>query len=214
MIKIQNRKIFVIPGIIIILITAIVVYIMIPRGKPLIIQNKEFLFENLQDGDIICRLGDRLWSQVFRDTSNTDKRFSHMGIIRINYEKITVIHAEGTTELGRDFVKEQDLEDFLKIARSIGIYRKNNIEGSLISDKALEYLGLPFDWSFDIQDESKIYCTELLYVILKQLMPEIELKTSYIKELGKEIIPLDAISHSEYFTEIYFIDYAEGNLRP
>ena len=63
-------------------------------------------------------------------------------------------------------------------------------------------------------DESEIYCTELLYLILKRLMPEIELKTIYIKELGKRIVPLEAISNSEYFSEIYFKkDFTAHNKR-
>ena len=45
-------------------------------------------------------------------------------------------------------------------------------------------------------------------------MPEIELKTIYIKELGKRIVPLEAISNSEYFSEIYFKkDFTAQNKR-
>jgi hypothetical protein len=164
------------------------------------------VFEAVKDGDIICRLGDRFWSQMFRDISEMDRRYSHMGIIRIDSNRLNVIHAEGTTDFGKDFVKEESIEDFIKIARAIGIYRINDIDGSLISSLALEYLNLPFDWQFDIKDGSKIYCTELLYVILKRIMPQVELPTVFVKELGKDIIPLDSISNSGYFSEIYFID--------
>ena len=51
----------------------------------------------------------------------------------------------------------------------------------------------------------KLYCTELLYVILKRIAPEIILKTVYVKALGKEIIPLDAVSKSDEFEEILVI---------
>jgi hypothetical protein len=34
-------------------------------------------------------------------------------------------------------------------------------------------------------------------------MPGLELETSYVKELGKEIIPLEAVSSSGYFSEVY-----------
>jgi hypothetical protein len=162
------------------------------------------LFEIVEDGDIICRLGDRLWSQLFKDVSVTDKRFSHMGIIHVNNGIITVIHSEGDTGHGRDFVNEVPLQEFVKIARAIGIYRINDIEGSQISNLAAEYIGIPFDWQFDINDESKLYCTELLYVISKRLNPIIKLNTIYIKEFDKEIIPLESISNSEYIYEVYF----------
>jgi len=204
MIRTLNLKYCVLIGIIIFAIL-LIVYIIMPRGKPVEIININPVFEIVKDGDIICRLGDRLWSRVFRDFSNDDNRFSHIGIIRVYNGQITVIHAEGTTSPGRDFVKEEPLADFLKIARKIGVYRIKDFDGSKISGLAMEYIGVPFDWQFDMYDESKLYCTELLYVILKQLIPTLELNKIYVKELGKNVIPIDAISNSEYFTEIYFV---------
>jgi hypothetical protein len=176
-----------------------------PRNKPVVLHNPEKFFEIAEDGDIICRLGDRLWSEMFRDISPVDRRFSHMGIIRKDNGRINVIHAEGTTNLGKDFVKEEPIEDFIKIAAAIGIYRINDIEDkSLIANIATEYLDILFDWQFDMHDDSRIYCTELLYVVLQRIMPSIELNTIFVKELGKDIVPLDAISNSEYFSEVFF----------
>ena len=191
-------------GIFTILITSIVVYIVMPRGEPLVFQKPEILFEDLKNGDIICRLGDRFWSQYFRDISTEDRRYSHMGIIRIHDDRVTVIHAEGTTQSGRDFVKEEPIENFLSKARAIGIYRLHDADGNQIANLAMEYMGLPFDWQFDMTDNSRIYCTELLYIVLKRIMPDVELHTIYIKELGKDIIPLDAITTSEHFAEIFY----------
>ena len=204
--KTHNRKVYVLSGIgiFIILTASIIIYILMPRGKAVALLKSDELFGIVSDGDIICRLGDRFWSQLFKDTSIIDKRYSHLGIIRVKNGMVTVVHAEGTTDTGKDFVKEQPFDDFIKIARAIGIYRTNNINGIQISNMSIEYLDVPFDWKFDMIDESEIYCTELLYLILKRVMPEIELKTIYIKELGKKIIPLEAVSNSEYFSEIYF----------
>jgi hypothetical protein len=159
----------------------------------------------LKDGDIICRLGDRLWSQYFKNISLADKRFSHLGIIRFNDNKITVINAEGRAIEGKDFVNENGLDEFLEIAKAIGIYRLNGYNGKTVSSTAAEYIGYPFDWNFDLEDENKLYCTELLYVVLKKIAPEIELKKIFLKEINKEIIPLEAFSNFEYFTEIKYI---------
>ena len=158
----------------------------------------------LKDGDVICRLGNRIWSLYFKDISLTDKRFSHLGIVRINDDKITVINAEGRAIEGKDSVNEVDLDEFLEIARAVGIYRLNNYDGGIVSSEAMKYISYPFDWDFDMEDGSKIYCTELLYIILKKIAPEIELKRVLQKGLKKEIIPLEAYSNSEYFTEILY----------
>ena len=205
----RNRKHYLLIGIIAfaVLIASISVYVIMPRGSPVKLSSieLEILSGIIKDGDIICRLGDRVWSQHFRDVSITDRRFSHMGIVRVVDGQITVVHAEGDTGHGVDFVNEIPLEEFIEFARAIGVYRIKNVDGSQISNLAVEYLGVPFDWRFDMSDGSKLYCTELLYVILRRLAPEIELKTVYINFLGRKIIPLEAISNSKYFYEIYFI---------
>jgi hypothetical protein len=161
--------------------------------------------EYLQDGDIICRLGDRLWSEYFKDISPVDKRFSHLGIVRITDGKITVINAEGRAIEGKDLVNETDLDEFLAIAKAVGIYRLRLPDGKALSTAATEYIGCPFDWSFDLQDDTKLYCTELLYAVLKKTAPEIQLQTIFQKELNREIVPLEAVSNSAYFEEVAYI---------
>ncbi|MCL2294039.1 MAG: hypothetical protein FWC36_04150 [Spirochaetes bacterium] len=194
-----------------IIIFSVSVYVITPRGKPIAFSSKELgiLFEIVRDGDIICRLGNRSWSQHLRNVSITDRRFSHMGIIRVNDGLITVIHAEGDIGRVNDFVREEPLEDFIKYARAIGIYRINDIDAGQISNLAIEYLGMPFDWSFDMQDNTSLYCTELLYVILRRIAPELELKTIYVRILGRYVIPLEAISNSIIFSEIFYINSSQ-----
>ena len=212
--KSKNKKILILTavGISALFFISAAVFILAPRGKPLPALETDALYSIVEDGDIICRLGDRLWSQFFKDMSETDKRYSHIGIVRIKDGIITVIHSEGDSGHGRDYVNEIAFEEFISIARAVGIYRikdeikeKYTIAASQLSNLAAEYLGTPFDWQFDMTDESKIYCTELLSVILKRIAPELELTSAYVKEWGRYVIPLDAISTSEYFSEVYYI---------
>jgi hypothetical protein len=200
-----NKRQALIIGILLFIFLALLYFIKIPRLVPDKKINAEDISIYLKDGDIICRLGDRLWSLYFRDISPMDKRFSHIGIIRIIDNKIMVINAEGRAIQGKDFVNEVGLDEFLEIAKSIGIYRLNDYDGKMVSSAAMEYIGYPFDWNFDLEDKNKIYCTELLYVVLKKIAPEIEIKRIYQKELKKEVIPLEAYSNSEYFNEIFYV---------
>jgi lipopolysaccharide export LptBFGC system permease protein LptF len=204
---VYSKRRALIAGMCITLVTALFLLVKIPQSAPIKSQKKinaKNISAYLKDGDIICRLGDRLWSYYFKDMSPVDKRFSHLGIIRINNNIITVIHAEGRAIQGKDFVNEVDLDEFLEIAKAVGVYRINDYDGKTISSAAMEYTGYPFDWKFDLADENKIYCTELLYVVLQKIAPEIELQRIFQKELKKEIIPLSACSNSDYFTEILF----------
>jgi len=193
----------------IILLIAILLFIFIPELTP---QNKltaDSISAYLKDGDVICRLGDRVWSQYFKDVSPEDKRFSHLGIIRVVNDEITVIHAEGRAIQGMDYVNETTLDEFLEIAKAIGVYRFNYFgdvfDAEIISSTAMEFIGMPFDWDFDLKNKNRVYCTELIYLILEKIAPQIQLTKVFHSILGKEIIPPEAVSASEYFDEILFI---------
>jgi hypothetical protein len=175
-----------------------------PRHIPARI-TPELVVPVLRDGDIICRLGNRVWSSWFSDMSPVDKRFSHMGIVCIRDDEITVINAEGRAAQGADFVNETKLTDFLDIALATGVYRAKGVDGSLISRTAASFAGRPFDWKFDMEDEASIYCTELLYAVMRRIAPEIRLATVFQKELGKTIIPPEACTQPEYFTEVLYV---------
>jgi hypothetical protein len=155
---------------------------------------------NIQEGDLICRQGDRIWSLYFKSLSLEDKRFSHMGIAHIREGEITVINAEGLRQEGKDRVNEVPLEDFIASARILGLYRLEGVDGGEITGEALKFLGRPFDWNFNLGDRDKLYCTELLYAVLQNIAPEIRLKT--IHKFNRDIVPLEAVSDSPLFTEI------------
>jgi len=187
------------------LLLALLLFIAIPRQAAEKRIHSADIAAYLQDGDIICRLGDRLWSAWFKDISPVDKRFSHLGIVLVVDGQISVINAEGLAIQGKDYVNETPLEEFLEIAKAVGIYRLRDYEGNVITAAAMEYIGYPFDWSFDLNDENKLYCTELLYAVIKKIAPDIQLQTIYQKEISKEIVPLEAVSKSDYFTEIAYV---------
>jgi hypothetical protein len=159
----------------------------------------------LRNGDVICRRGNRMWSSWFSKMSPEDKRFSHLGIVRVNLGGISVINAEGLAIQGKDQVNEVSLEEFLDIALAAGVYRAKGIEGNRIVETAALFIGRPFDWQFNMDEEDALYCTELLYAVIKRLTPEIRLKTVFQKELAKNIIPLDACTRSKHFTEVFYI---------
>jgi hypothetical protein len=197
-------KYIIIPIISLILVAGIVLAGLHFKRLILVQSYVDKLEECIEDGDIICRLGDRIWSLYFKGLSSTDKRFSHLGIIHRNEKGIFVVNAEGLTHDEEDFVKEVSLYDFIASARIVGIYRMNDIEGRHIVQEASKMLGRPFDWNFNLHNSDKLYCTELLYVVLQNIAPEIELAT--VHKFGKDIVPLEAVSDSSLFKEIIFLE--------
>jgi len=160
----------------------------------------------LQNGDIILRMSDSTWSLMFSDYSLIDKRFSHLGIVRMHEDgSITIIHSLGSLRNRRMGVSEMSLNHFLQVASSIGVFRVKNADGDVITETALQYVGRPFDFDFNLDDESEIYCTELLYTALRPLGMEHILSTVYAEQVDMHVIPLEAISHSPDIEEIIYI---------
>ena len=121
-----------------------------------------------QNGDIIYRLGNGLFSNFFKDFSKRDKKFSHVGIIykTENNDTTFVIHAEADDFSGIGYVKKEPVAIFLSDAKDWAIYRFNADKGiqKKISEYAFQYhqKKIPFDTAFEIDDSSAFYCTELV----------------------------------------------------
>jgi hypothetical protein len=163
----------------------------------------------LKDGDIICRMGDRIWSAFIGKLSSDEKRFSHIGIVRIRDDSISIINAEVLTPNRSESVNETSLADFLVLAKAVGVYRANFIDGAALSDKATEYLGRPFDWNFDLEDDTKIYCTELVYLAIKHTAPEYTPKAVHISMYKRPILMPNFVVNSPHFDEVLYVTVAQ-----
>jgi hypothetical protein len=200
-----RKKLLIIFGVIF-LLAGILVFVIITHKRMDMntesIITPSMVIPHLKDGDIVLRQGDGPLSPMFSDISPTDKRFSHLGIARLRGGDISVINSVGFLTNRKRGVEEVSLDVFLQAAKSIGIFRVKSVDGSFISDKAREFIGRPFDWSFDLSEEEYIYCTELLYAILRHTEFEDILAALHLETLNKDIIPLEAITRSSGIDEI------------
>ena len=118
----------------------------------------------LEEGDIILRYGNGLWSPVFRNVSRRDKRFSHAGIVVREGGAACVVHASAADLTGVGKVSWETVEDFLAASADYAVYRLAipDLVRQRIAANARSYLGLSFDTLFDLSDTSRLYCTELV----------------------------------------------------
>ena len=154
--------------------------------------------EDWESGDIVMRHGTGLWSEFFRKYSVRDRRFSHAGIVWVEGGKLYCIHAEGDDLSGRGQVAKVPLREFFKPSRANGHFRFRLPREVRLrcAREAHRLLGVPFDWKFDTDDHSALYCTELIAVALSGAAPQIFLKRC------KNIIPLDALSDPSIAEEL------------
>lgn len=122
----------------------------------------------MQSGDLVYRLGNGFYSAYFQDFSQREKRFSHTGILVAagNGDSLYVIHAEADDITGRGCVRRERLTEFLRGASDFAVYRlrDDSLTRERIAHFALNFhhRQTPFDLSFDAEDSTAVYCTELI----------------------------------------------------
>lgn len=172
--------------------------------------NKTFEFPEekerlLEDGDLICRMGIGVWSQLFRDSNRTDKRFSHCGILVRKDGKWFVIHSSANDATGEGCVAWEPLEKFAARCSLLAVYRFpfSGEERHRIAACSRTYKDVPFDCKFDIQNHDQVYCSELVYLCVNEALkqeilkpeklndkPQITVDDLYLKTGAKLILEL------------------------
>ena len=132
--------------------------------------------DSLHDGDIILRHGYGIVSDMIGETMHEKYNVSHCAVVcKPSPDSIYIIHSVSSTLSDYDGVQTCGLNKFMQESKpnSIIVVRykpKVSKDLSCISKRANDYLRkmVPFDDSFDIVDHSKIYCSELPFLIFKE----------------------------------------------
>lgn len=134
-----------------------------------------FNADSLRSGDLICRLGDGFFSDIFRRYSGGEERFSHIGILHREGDSCFVIHAEASELTGIGWVKRDPLSLFVDESLDWQVFRVKADSLRLRVDSfALLYYQrpTPFDLDFDLSNDSALYCTELVAVCIERSLDE------------------------------------------
>ena len=129
--------------------------------------------DRFQSGDIILRNGKGFISDVFRQFSLEDKKYSHAGIINVEENKIFVYHILGGETKKRMQIRKELLDYFCtpEDNNSFAVYRYDlSGEEKKSMLKNLQLLAskkIVFDPHFDLATDSAMYCTELVYKVVE-----------------------------------------------
>jgi hypothetical protein len=124
----------------------------------------------LEEGDLVFRRGS---SPLSRFVLGTDAvaAYSHVGILAVVGGRLQVVHVSvGEGGPASDRTRADPLSTFLSPdrAEAWAVYRlRREAErlGPLAAEGARRYLsdGRTFDAAFDLQDDTRLYCTELVW---------------------------------------------------
>jgi len=129
----------------------------------------------LREGDIAFRRGSSIASRVVL-AAEEEGGYSHIGIVVGDSSGWQIIHAvPGETDKNypTEIIKKETLSQFFAPDRAVAgaIFRLDTTETIALmaaqKAKMLFERKLLFDHKYDLEDSTKMYCTELLYFVYK-----------------------------------------------
>ena len=129
------------------------------------------LLSEIEDGDLVFRVGRGIYSEVIRAVSGRNARFSHVGVLSVEPSGVFVLHIEPEEALGLSGrASKEPLDEFLarENAREYGFFHVNNMsrrERERVLDRLESFVHqkVAYDPDFDFGDDERLYCTELVY---------------------------------------------------
>ncbi|MBK8228251.1 MAG: hypothetical protein IPK70_13890 [Flavobacteriales bacterium] len=126
----------------------------------------------LQPGDIILRRGHGLVSDLISSVLSEEYDVSHCGIVAEHDSALWVIHSVSSSVSEADGMQSHRLQSFVGQSKpgSVIVTRlRTAADRSLIARRAKELLRrkVPFDHDFDLEDTTRIYCSELVWRIIR-----------------------------------------------
>lgn len=129
----------------------------------------ECLRARIQPGDILLQTGIGITGDLIVLALAEETPFSHIGVVSWYNDTLGVIHTVNSTFEGINGAQFHPLDDFVAKARagSLSVYRPHwGDESQLL--RFLDYMRLalleelPFDNAYDWEDDSAMYCSELV----------------------------------------------------
>lgn len=126
--------------------------------------------DSLRDGDLVFRQGIGLESEAVLRLDSAKGRYSHIGIVINDIGTWKVVHAvPGESDDGIDRVKIEPIDTFFISTRAehgaiMRLAGCDDITVQKAAKKAVQLVGFPFDYNYNWQDSTRLYCTQLIAV--------------------------------------------------
>lgn len=164
--------------------------------------------------DLALRLGRSIESDLIARGGKSGNHYSHIGLLIESDSGMIVVDIEPSTDKESEQIKAQSVSDFFNHEKAIAgaIMRHNGLDSTqinILKNKAIELLNssITFDHDYQLSDNSKMYCTELIEVLFNAINISLSENRNRTLPLAKEpvIIPSD-ISQNRNLKRIWSYD--------
>lgn len=172
--------------------------------------------ELLKSGDLIFRDGKSFISHALKQFNQKDARFSHAGMIHIEGKEAFVYHCIGGEGSPNNKMRKEKLSSFCsdETVNAYAIFRPSLKADQVQAFDSIAGLyfrsGMEFDSKFDIETNDKMYCTELIYNIYKEVLHEDNF-IPLTEMAGKTYVSCDNIFLQPEMYELYSYSYQSTN---
>ena len=156
----------------------------------------------LQNGDIVVRTGNDMTSEMFRKANRKDKTYSHCGIVLIEDGKPYIYHSIGGEDNPDEVLRRDNIQAWASPLHNsgIGILRYSFTPAQLDSLARITHRYYnqhkKFDLQFDISNDDKLYCAELLYQAINKSLGKAVIQPT--QWMGYTYVAVDDITHNNY----------------
>ena len=121
----------------------------------------------IENGDIVLRREEGFVSALFSSYASKAGVFSHVGIVVVDsVGEISVLHCEMEETKEPSSVRIESIENFLALADTFAVYRLEyplEVRDEVVNKAMVRNArGARFDFDFDNNTDSLLYCTELI----------------------------------------------------
>ncbi len=135
----------------------------------------EFPYSEMLPGDLLFRTGTGAYSKMLNAASADTVHYSHIGLLVRIDSTWAVIHSvpdEHDSPTDFDRVKMGTVKEFFDSEHAYHgeLVHTGFTAGSRMTDAALGFVrdSVRFDSSFDLSDSSRLYCTELIWLLYRR----------------------------------------------
>lgn len=169
---------------------------------------------DFRSADLALRLGRSIESDLIARGGKSGNHYSHIGLLIESDSGMIVIDIEPSTDKESEQIKAQSVGDFFNPEKAIAgaIMRHNGLDSTQINtlkNKTIELLNssITFDHDYQLSDNSKMYCTELIEVLFNAINISLSEGRNRTLPLAKEpvIMPSD-ISQNRNLKRIWSYD--------
>jgi hypothetical protein len=150
---------------------------------------EENIYQYIKDGDLVLRSDDDLVGLTLRNMNDSDKTYSHSGLLFKENNAWYVYHMMAGEENPSLKMRRDSLHHFIDPANKAGFaiyrYRLTDNETTDLHQLLQQQFAQPllFDTAFDLKDHSKMYCTEMIAHNLAQVSQQrIRVPTTYKRQ--------------------------------